>query len=231
MDVVVSTSSKMWTCVPNLDNVQQAVWTNQDWDFWLVSDSNQKLRDKTGNGMIQKKWSGHMWSSDFGHILVLNWFKCELRLVKVQPSLVPGKVNPDTSGNKDKQLQHHTYLSSAVPSNFSNGLYWFLLVSSGLAWTDPLYRVWLAYWSGTGLAWFWLLVLVQPEVPGSCVSGWVLIGSLSELFLVDCCNPVISTFSSRWSSFWRCCSSSCRMSRIHSRWSRFTVNGEVVFVV
>ena len=69
--------------------------------------------------------------------------------------------------------------------------YWSLL-----AWADPLRRVRLAYW-------FWLLVLVQPEVPESSVSGWIVV----ILRVVFC---------SRRSSFQRRCSSPGTVGRAES---------------
>lgn len=107
--------------------------------------------------------------------------------------------NLNTPSNKEKP-SHSPIVSSPIklfrpPLLVST---WSLLVWPG---SDPLYRFWLDY--SSLITGFWLLVLVQPEEPGSYVSGW-----FSGMFLVDCCNPArsycsrgMSSFCSRWSSF------------------------------
>lgn len=48
--------------VVDVRNIMQAVWTYQDWDFWLVftmaSNSNQRLRVRTGQEMDETRKKG-----------------------------------------------------------------------------------------------------------------------------------------------------------------------------
>lgn len=156
--------------VTDVHNVEQTVWTNQGRDFWL---------DQTGNGIDKEMGWQHEVREG-----VSEWFRTHPgpKLIRIWvitcldlTQLVPGWETPRLSVVK---INSTTYLSSAVPSNFSNGLYWFLLVSSGLSWPGLIRSTesdWLTgpvlVWPGSG---FWFRSSLM-----SCVSGWVLIGWIS----------------------------------------------------